>query len=165
MAKQRQPAWYAEIMYNNVSPMRQWHVIGLKWSSDCMSRFPQITHNSCFKSITMFRISHYCYQWKKHGTSVIEYPRNIPWNIEVRVFGSRFPGFWLANHVTGGILWNFTEYCGILRNMVEYCGISHEIRHLFMILRHPTSSDIPQYSAIFHYIPQYSMEYLYSTEI
>ena len=62
--------------------------------------------------------------------AVLEYPKNIPWNIGARVFSCRFPGFWLANQMIGGILWNIAEYCGILRNMVEYCGISHEIRHI-----------------------------------
>ena len=64
------------------------------------------------------------------GRGLIEYPKNIPWNMGVRVFSPRFPGFWLANQMIGGILWNIVEYCGILRNMVECCGISHEISHI-----------------------------------
>ena len=61
-----------------------------------------------------------------------------------------------------GVWWNIVEYGRILWNMVEYCGIFHEIHHIgcSLLLNYflglPISSDIPQYSAIFHNIPQYS---------
>ena len=71
----------------------------------------------------------------------IEYPKNIPWNIGVRVFSSRFPGFWLANHMIGGILWNIP--------LKHVFGMPYQFR----------------YSTIFRNIPQHSTEYQYSMEI
>ena len=116
----------------------------------------------------------------------LEYLRNIPWNIEVRVFSSRFPGFSLADHVIGGILWNIVEYCRIWWNDLLREARPHLVTNMFWsetlfrnmnIVEYPMESSILdvvcyfetpykfRYSTIFRNIPLYSMEYQYSAEI
>ncbi len=78
------------------------------------------------------------YKYRRHPSACKkECPIHcIPWNIGGMVFSFRFPGFWLANHMVGGILWNMAEYWKLFWDTLPV-----QIFH-----------NIPQYSTIVHYI-------------